>query len=140
MNGIFLILAIVFASLAALLHIAIFVMESVLWTRPAIWKRFGLHSQDEAQMIRPMALNQGFYNLFLTIGVIVGLLLLPHASLHTAGLMLILFACASMLAASVVLVISQPKLLQAALTQGVLPLLAVIFLAILGVQILNGTA
>jgi putative membrane protein len=140
MNGILLILAIVFASLAALLHIAIFVMESVLWTRPAIWKRFGLHSQDEAQTIRPMALNQGFYNLFLTIGVIVGLLLLPHPSLHTAGLMLILFACASMLAASIVLVVSQPKLLRAALTQGVLPLLTVIFLAILGVQILSGTA
>ena len=140
MTGILLILAIVFASLAALLHIAIFVMESVLWTRPAVWKRFGLHSQDEAQTLRPMALNQGFYNLFLTIGVVVGLLLLPHASLDLAGLVLIFFACASMLAASLVLVISQPKLLRAALTQGLLPLIAVVFLVIFGVLSVTGAA
>lgn len=140
MTGILLILAIVFASLAALLHIAIFVMESVLWTRPAIWKRFGLKSQDEAQTIRPMALNQGFYNLFLTIGIVVGLLLLPHAALDTAGLALIFFACASMVAAALVLVISQPKLARAALTQGLLPLLALIALVIFGVTTATGLA
>ena len=140
MTGILLVIGLVFAGLAGLLHIAIFVMESVLWTRPSVWKRFGLHSQDEAQLIRPMALNQGFYNLFLTIGVIVGLVLLPHPSLNTAGIMLILFACGSMLAASLVLVISQPKLVRAALTQGLFPLLAVISLAIVGVQFLSGSA
>ena len=140
MNVVLLIVAIVFAGLAALLHVYIFVMESVLWTRPAIWKRFGLKSQDDAQTIRPMALNQGFYNLFLAIGVFVGFLLLPHSTLHVAGLMLVLFCCASMLAAALVLVISNPKMVRAAVTQGLLPLLAVIALAILGVTILTGTA
>ena len=128
--SILLVVAIVFAALAAVLHVAIFIMESVLWTRPATWKRFGLHSQEEAQTIRPMALNQGFYNLFLTIGVILGFVLLAGSSTHLAGVMLVLFACASMLAASLVLVISQPKLVRAALTQGLLPLVAVILLAI----------
>ena len=140
MNATLLILAIVAAGLAALLHVVIFVMESILWTRPAIWKRFGLKSQDEAATIRPMALNQGFYNLFLAIGVIVGLFLLPHPSLHPAGVMLILFCCASMLAAALVLLISNPKLARAALTQGVLPLIAVVALAILGLTIVTGTA
>jgi putative membrane protein len=134
------IVAIVAAGLAALLHIFIFAMESVLWMRPTIWKRFGLRSQDEAATIRPMALNQGFYNLFLAIGVIVGFFLLPHPNLHAAGVMLILFCCASMLAAALVLLISNPKLARAALTQGVLPLIAVIALGILGVTILTSSA
>jgi putative membrane protein len=140
MSLVLLIVAIVFAALAALLHVFIFVMESVLWMRPATWKRFGIGSQDEAATIRPMALNQGFYNLFLAIGIFVGFALLPHASLHVAGEMLILFCCASMVAAALVLVISNPKLARAALTQGVLPLIAVILLAILGVTVLSGRA
>ena len=140
MNLVLLIIAIVFAGLAALLHVYIFVMESILWTRPSIWKRFGLKSQDDAQTMKPMALNQGFYNLFLAVGVIVGFFLLPHPTLHAAGVMLILFCCASMLAASLVLVISNPKMVRAAVTQGVLPLIAVACLAILGVTIVTGTA
>jgi putative membrane protein len=140
MSTITLVIAIVFAALAALLHVYIFVMESVLWTRPATWKRFGLKSQDEAQTIRPMALNQGFYNLFLAIGVFVGFALLPHPGLHAAGIILILFSCGSMLAASLVLVISNPKLARAAVTQGLFPLLAVIALAVLGVSVLSRLA
>jgi putative membrane protein len=140
MSLVLLIIAIVFAALAALLHVFIFVMESVLWMRPATWKRFGLSSQEEAATIRPMALNQGFYNLFLAVGIFVAFFLLPHPGLHAAGVMLILFCCASMLAAALVLIISNPKLARAAITQGVFPLLAVISLAILGVTIVTGTA
>ena len=79
MNLVLLIVAIVFAALAALLHVYIFVMESVLWTRPSIWKRFGLKSQEDAETIAPMALNQGFYNLFLARRRLRRIrLLLPH--------------------------------------------------------------
>lgn len=130
MAGIFLVVGVVFAALAAVLHVFIFVMESVLWTKPSTWKRFGLTSQTDAETLRPMALNQGFYNLFLAVGVFIGFILLPEALFAEAGVMLVLFCTASMLAASVVLVVSQPKLLRAALTQGLFPLLAVISLAI----------
>ena len=140
MTLVLLIIAIAFAALAALLHVFIFVMESVLWMRPATWKRFGLTSQAEAATIRPMALNQGFYNLFLAIGIFVAFFLLPHPTLHAAGEMLILFCCASMLAAALVLIISNPKLARAAITQGIFPLIAVISLVTLGVAILTGTA
>jgi putative membrane protein len=140
MSLVFLVIAIVFAALAALLHVFIFLMESVLWMRPTTWKRFGIASPDEAATIRPMALNQGFYNLFLAVGIFVAFFLLPHATLHVAGEMLILFCCLSMVAAALVLLISNPKLARAALTQGVLPLIAIIALAILGVTILAGTA
>ena len=39
------ILAAVIVALAAVLHVYIFLMESVWWTRPATWKRFGVASQ-----------------------------------------------------------------------------------------------
>jgi putative membrane protein len=140
MSLVLLVIAIVFSALAALLHVYIFVMESVLWMRPATWKRFGLKSQEEASIIRPMALNQGFYNLFLALGIFVAFFLLPHPALRAAGEMLLLFCCASMVAAALVLLISNPKLARAALTQGVLPLIAVISLVVLGVTIVTGTA
>jgi putative membrane protein len=135
MGGIVLLIAYIFASLAALVHVFIFLMESVLWTRPATWKRFGLKSQDEADTIRPMALNQGFYNLFLAIGVGVGLVLLAGSTTQFGGSIIIFFSVACMLAASLVLVISNPRLARAAVTQGALPLIAVILLIVYYVSI-----
>src|SRR3981189_2008551 len=97
------ILATVFVTLDAALHVGIFIMESMSWTRPSIWKRFGVASQEAADTVRPMAYNQGFYNLFLAIGAIVGLILYG-VGMHAAGLALILFTTASMVAAAIVLV------------------------------------
>ena len=68
----------VFVALAAVLHVYIFLMESIWWTRPSAWKRFGLASQADADTTRPMAYNQGFYNLFLAAGAALGLLLWRH--------------------------------------------------------------
>lgn len=64
--------SLVLASLAATLHVGIFVVESVLWTRPVVWRAFGVRSQADAQTTRPLAYNQGFYNLFLALGAAVG--------------------------------------------------------------------
>ena len=130
MSGIFLVIGVVFGALAGLFHIVIFTMESVLWTRPAVFKRFGLKSVDEAATTRSLALNQGFYNLFLAIGTAVGLILLATPSLRQAGYALAFISLGSMVAASLVLLISNPKLARAAATQGALPLLAVVALAI----------
>jgi len=65
-------IALAFAVLAAGLHVIIFVFESVLWTQEPIWRRFKLESQDQAELTRPLAFNQGFYNLFLAVGTFVG--------------------------------------------------------------------
>ena len=48
-------------------------MESLTWTQPATWKRFGVASQADAETTRPTAYNQGFYNLFLALGALVGI-------------------------------------------------------------------
>ncbi|MGE9807305.1 DUF1304 domain-containing protein [Janibacter sp. G1551] len=116
--------AALFAALAALLHVYIFLMESFWWTRPAIWRRFGVGSQDQAEIIRPMAYNQGFYNLFLGIGALVGAVML-HSNVEV-GRALILFGCGAMLAAALVLMSSGHRYLRAAMTQGMLPLIAVV--------------
>lgn len=121
------VLATVVVTLAAALHIGIFVMESVAWTRPGVWKRFGVADQATADATRPMAYNQGFYNLFLAIGAIIGLILYG-VGLRPAGLTLILFTMASMLAASIVLVTTGRGYLRPAIIQGVLPLIGIVLM------------
>ena len=127
MNPALLIIGSIFATLAALVHVVIFYFESIGWTKPAVWKRFGLASQAEADTVRAMAYNQGFYNLFLAVGTLVGVVLLT-TGVAQAGYAVALFATLSMVAAATVLVTKNPKLARAAATQGVLPLVAVLFL------------
>jgi putative membrane protein len=127
------ILATVVAALAALLHVYIFVMESVQWTQPRVWKRFGVADQATADATKPMAYNQGFYNLFLAIGAIIGLVLFwaggPGTVADVAGRTLVLFSLGSMVAAALVLTTTGTKYLRAALLQGTLPLVGfVLFL------------
>ena len=93
------ILAAVFVALAAVLHVYIFLMESVWWTRPATWKRFGVASQADANTTRPMAYNQGFYNLFLGLGALIGLVIF-FANQPQAGKALVLFTTAAMVLAA----------------------------------------
>ena len=127
------ILATVFGSLAALLHVYIFVMESVQWSQPRIWKRFGVPDQLTADATKPMAYNQGFYNLFLAIGAIIGIVLFwaggAGSAGEVAGRTLVLFTLGSMVAAALVLLTTGMKYLRPALIQGTLPLIGfVLFL------------
>ncbi|MGO4783707.1 DUF1304 domain-containing protein [Cryobacterium sp. W22_MBD10_FK3] len=119
------IFASVFIALAALLHVYIFLMESAWWTRPKVWQRFGLASQADAETTKPLAYNQGFYNLFLAVGAIVGLFLY-FGGPADAGAALILFSTASMFLAATVLTTTGPGRVKSALTQGTLPLIGFI--------------
>lgn len=116
------IVAAVFVALAAVLHVYIFLMESVWWTRPATWKRFGVASQGDADTTRPMAYNQGFYNLFLGAGAALGLLLY-FSGQPAAGAALVLFTTGAMVLAAAVLTTTGRGYLRAALVQGTLPLI-----------------
>lgn len=119
--------ALVCAGLAALVHVYIFVLESVTWTSPRSRKVFGT-TVDEAQTTRMLAFNQGFYNLFLALMTVIGIVLL--ASGHRGvGAALVFAGAGSMLAAALVLVASSRQMIRAAVTQGLLPLLAVVALA-----------
>lgn len=120
--------ALVVAGLAALLHVYIFVMESLTWTSPRTRATFGL-SAEEAEATKELAFNQGFYNLFLAVvtGFGVGATLAGHGAVGAA---LVLAGVGSMLAAALVLLVSSPDKARAAVTQGVLPLIAVLLMAI----------
>ncbi|MGB9012166.1 MAG: DUF1304 domain-containing protein [Aeromicrobium sp.] len=122
-------IALVLAGLAAALHVFIWTMESITWRQPGTWRRFGLRTQDEADTTAPLAYNQGYYNLFLAIIAAVGIVLVI-ADQNAAGWALVLASCGSMLAASVVLRSGGAVYTQAALTQGAVPLLAVVAAAI----------
>ncbi len=118
--------ALVLAALAALLHVYIWVLESLTWTSPRTRATFGT-SQQEAEATKELAFNQGFYNLFLA--VVTGVGVAAHlADEETVGTTLVLTGTGSMLAAALVLLLSSPDKARAAITQGTLPLLAVALL------------
>ena len=119
------IIAVVLAVAAALLHVYIFVLEAFRWNEPSTRRTFGV-SEADAPVLAPMAYNQGFYNLFLAIITLVGVLMIDAE--HVAGTALALAGTGSMLAAAVVLVTHDRSMVRAAATQGTIPLLAVVFL------------
>lgn len=118
------ILAEVLAAGAAFLHVYIWVLESFRWTEPATRRTFGT-SESDAEITKPLAYNQGFYNLFLAVMVIVGIL--AGGADAAVGATLILAGTGSMLAAALVLVAHDRSMARAAVTQGTLPALAVLF-------------
>jgi len=114
-----------FALLAAALHVLVFSMESLWFMQPRVHKRFGAATTADAEARRLFAFNQGFYNLFLAIGIFVGLALLHLGGSVIVGETLVLFNCACMLGAGVVLFFSAGRpMLRAAVIQGIFPLLA----------------
>ena len=114
-----------FALLAAVLHVLIFCMESLWFMQPKVHKRFGAATAADAESRRLFAFNQGFYNLFLAIGIFVGLALLHLGGNVIVAQTLVLFSSACMLGAGIVLYFSAGRrMLQAAVIQAVFPLLA----------------
>ncbi len=118
-------IALVFALIAAVLHLVFFYAESITFARPTTWARFGLTSQDQADIVRPMAFNQGFYNLFLAAGILGGLGLIATGS-DVAGRAIVLFACGCMVLAGVVLIATSRAMIRAAVLQAAPPLVAIV--------------
>jgi putative membrane protein len=130
MNATFAIIGSVFVFVAALIHLWIFALESVLWSKPSTWKQFGVRDEKDAELVRPWAYNQGFYNVFLALGAGIGLVLLGTGFSPEGGIAIAMFSLGSMVLAAVVLITSNPKMLRAALIQGAAPLLGLVFLTL----------
>jgi putative membrane protein len=120
--------ALICAGLAAVLHVYIFVMESVTWTTPRTRAVFGT-TADEAQTTKMLAFNQGFYNLFLAVitGAGIAAIALGHMAVGAA---LVFAGVGSMLAAAFVLIASSRDMTRSAVIQGVFPLITVALLAL----------
>lgn len=119
--------AAVLAILAGVAHVGFFVLEALLWRRRGVQRLFGARDGAAAQAMAVPMLNLGFYNLFLGIGAIVG------AALSLAGTTdaLLVYACAFMVGAALVLVARSRAMWRGALVQGALPALALIAVATL---------
>lgn len=111
----------VFVAIAGAMHVLIFVMESVLFRRPQVYRRFLVPGQAEVETVKPWALNQGFYNLFLAAGAIGGLI-----AGGDRGHAIALFSCACMAAAGIVLVATDRRMLRAGATQALAPVVALV--------------
>jgi putative membrane protein len=126
----------VVAAIAGLIHVWIFLLESVWFDRPSVYARFGLRSEQDARVVHGFAFNQGFYNLFLALGVGLGLALMVRSGgangtdpgLFSSGRAIAMFACASMAAAGAVLISTDRRFLRAAALQAVPGAAAVVLL------------
>lgn len=98
-------LAQIFALIAGLFHVVVFVMESLLFERPRVYAGvFGARA-EEVKPMRVWAFNIGFYNLFLGVGAIVGVFLWWGGN-DVVGRTLLAFTMASMFLAGCVLFLS----------------------------------
>jgi putative membrane protein len=124
-----LIAGLVLAAAAAAFHVFIFALESLKWTEPETRRIFGVASEADAVTMKQLAFNQGFYNLFLALTTLFGIGFALFG-FTTIGLTLVFAGTGMMLAAALVLVLSDRKKVRAATMQGALPLLAVVVTAI----------
>ncbi|KQB84022.1 DUF1304 domain-containing protein [Corynebacterium lowii] len=123
-------LGFIFATLAALVHVFIFYLESFAWEGDKARALFGT-TPESARLTKFNAYNQGFYNFFLAVLVFAGLIALIWS--RTVGITLGLAGVVPMLAAATVLFVSSKPHRSAAIKQGSFPLLATVFLLIAAV-------
>ncbi len=113
---------------AGLVHVLIFCMETLLWTTPQVRARFR-QSPEQADATKLFAFNQGFYNLFLALGTLAGLVLVLIGR-SRVGWTLVYWNCLFMLGAAVVLAGSAPAMRRGAVIQGAAPLLFLVLAAV----------
>ncbi|UGY91479.1 DUF1304 domain-containing protein [Streptomyces gobiensis] len=117
----------VFALIAGLTHIALGTLESFFYHRPEVRTLLTL-STDDAPEAHLWTFNVGFYNILLGAGPIVGFIAL-HAGNEAAARALVFYSCAFMVAAGLVLLVSDARLWRGTVAQSVPPAIALVALA-----------
>lgn len=121
----------VLVGLATVIHVYVFVLESLTWRSVRTRVTFGIETDAQVEATRVIAFNQGFYNLFLAVVTGVGVVLLA-AGATAAGYALVIAGAGSMAGAGIVLAASRPGLLRPALVQLLPPALGLLALGIGG--------
>lgn len=106
-----------FVGLTALLHLLFFKLESIDFMKSSTLKKFGLNP-DQGAIVKIWAFNQGFYNLFLALGLLYSLVLV-YGNQFESGIVLARFILLTVFGAGLVLLASAPKKFSAALVQGI---------------------
>jgi putative membrane protein len=123
-----LVAGLVLAGIAAAVHLYIFVLESLAWTGDKARATFGT-TPEQARETRSMAFNQGFYNLFLAVEIAVGIVVVAAGG-TAVGATLVFVGAGSMVAAGLVLLLSDRSKTRPALIQLTPPLLGIVALAV----------
>lgn len=123
------VVGLVLTGVAALIHVYIFYLESLAWTDPRTRAIFGVRTDEQAEATRPLAFNQGFYNQFLAVWIALGTVLIGVGS-TTVGATLVYVGAGSMVAAGLVLILSDRRKASAALLQLAPPLLGLVALTV----------
>lgn len=120
-------ISLVLAGLAAATHVLIFVLESVLFMRRDVYRRFGAADHQEASSQRLFAFNQGFYNLFLAAGCVAGIVMAAGNDVGRDWA-LVAFCCLFMVGAAIVLLVSARRMARASAIQGIVPAAALVLM------------
>jgi putative membrane protein len=94
-----------FALVTACIHVLVFVWESFLITRPAVYSRIFAIPAADVPAIRLWAFGVGFYSLFLALGLIAGVSLWIGGWVDV-GRALVGYLCAILFLSGVVLLIA----------------------------------
>lgn len=109
---------------STLFHLVAFGLESILFMKGA-HKRFQVSAKD-AEAVYPFALNQGYYNLFLAITMLVGLVFKLRGNPLGEGMLMA--SSIVMVGAGVVLGVSNKILIRVGVLQGLPPAIILILL------------
>jgi len=124
--------AFVFATITVIIHALFFVAESILWLKPYIYQNILSSANstislfEQAKLLEIVFFNQGFYNLFLALGLVAGMISIKRGYFER-GITLLGFCCLFAVGAGLVLALSAGALLGAALQSGP-PMIALILL------------
>ncbi|MEK7354809.1 MAG: DUF1304 domain-containing protein [Bdellovibrionota bacterium] len=110
--------------ISGLIHIYIFYVESITWGKPSTNKAFGIRNPADAETTRQFAFNQGFYNLFLALGIFAGFALSRMG--HSVAAETLFTFCALSIAGAGIVLFFSAKLIRPAIMQAGPPLLYLI--------------
>jgi putative membrane protein len=113
--------------IAALIHFGFFFFEAILYQRRGFHEKLRISERDH-ELQKVWAFNQGFYNLYLSVGTLTGLYFVMQKQIMLAGV-LTSFCGVSMIVSGCVLWLSVPRLRVAALVQAIPPMLGFLFLS-----------
>jgi len=107
------------------IHLLFFKLESIDFMKDKTLKRLGLNN-DQAAVVKTWAFNQGFYNLFLALGLVYATFLLQGDSVEL-GKVLAQFILLTIVGAGLVLIYSAPDKYKAGVVQAAPALFALVF-------------
>jgi putative membrane protein len=127
----------IFALVAAVLHLLVFVCEALLIERPAVYQGVFAIKAADVPAIRLWAFGVGFYNLFLALGMITGVVAWIAGN-EQVGRTLVVYLTLFMLLSSIVLFVAdrmdmgrpRGKGLGGAMGQGIPALIVLIAVAL----------